>query len=252
MAVANSEHHDPAAINPATPAPAWSLHYLCHIREQFSAYFSKALLCTRPCCGFQARQHEFTLRGGRRGTMKINRLYFGLGAFAVLGAAIVLTNQANIPIASAQEVIPNQDLDRDVGRVESETADQTADEKMHLKMAFKASELVGMNVRGKTGDDEIGEINDLMIHRDGRVIYAAVSFGGFLGIGDKLFAVPFEAIEFVRDGDNVYARLDVTEQTLEQKEGFNQDKWPEKPSKEFRSHTTHRQVERTLDTDISR
>ena len=186
--------------------------------------------------------------------MKINRLYFGLGAFAVLGAAIVLTNQANIPIANAQEVIPNQDLDRDVGRVEveSETAARTADKKMHHKMAFKSSELVGMNVRGKTGDEEIGEINDLMIHRDGQVIYAAVSFGGFLGIGDKLFAVPFEAIEFVRDEDDIYARLDVTEQTLEQKEGFNQDNWPEKPNKEFRSHTTHRQVERPVDTDISR
>jgi hypothetical protein len=101
---------------------------------------------------------------------------------------------------------------------------------------FKASELVGMNVRGKSGDDEIGEISDLMIATDGTVEYAAVSFGGFLGLGDKLFAVPFEGMEFVRErgeAETVYARIDVTEDQLRNRAGFNQDRWPQVADESF-------------------
>src|SRR5215471_13787953 len=58
---------------------------------------------------------------------------------------------------------------------------------------MKASELIGQKVY-TSDNQEKGKIKDLMLSPDGRVEYAAVSFGGFAGIGDKLFAVPLDAI----------------------------------------------------------
>ncbi|MBB6308490.1 PRC-barrel domain-containing protein [Xanthobacter tagetidis] len=67
---------------------------------------------------------------------------------------------------------------------------QTADQIM-------ASDLIGMSVRG-AGDESIGEINDVVLARDGRVIGAVIGVGGFLGIGEKSVAVPFQMVEMVR------------------------------------------------------
>jgi PRC-barrel domain len=118
---------------------------------------------------------------------------------------------------------------------------------MSDKQACKASDVIGMNVRAKNDDDNIGEIKDLMISHDGNVEYVAVSFGGFLGLGDKLFAVPLEAIEFVKTGEDPsdsYARIDVTEKTLRDKKGFNEDNWPQKADQGFLTSGMRRQAER--------
>ncbi len=98
---------------------------------------------------------------------------------------------------------------------------------------FKASELIGMNVRGKSGENKIGSIKDFMVRSNGRIVYAAVSFGGFLGIGDKLFAVPINAIDFVKDDNGSYARIDVTEETLKERKGFDKDNWPSQADRSF-------------------
>jgi sporulation protein YlmC with PRC-barrel domain len=99
--------------------------------------------------------------------------------------------------------------------------------------AFKASEILGLNIKS-TNDQNVGEVKDLRIQRDGKIAYAVVSFGGFLGIGDKLFAVPFEALHIVKSNDDkLYAHLDVTEQTLKSKQGFDKDHWPEKADESF-------------------
>jgi hypothetical protein len=86
----------------------------------------------------------------------------------------------------------------------------------------------------------------LVIQHDGNVSYAAVSFGGFLGVGDKLFAVPLEAIEFVKTEDDAYARINVTEETMKQMEGFDQSDWPEMPNKRFLAGDTFRQAKRPV------
>ena len=69
---------------------------------------------------------------------------------------------------------------------------------------------------------------------DGRVEYAAVSFGGFLGIGDKLFAVPMDAIHLNwKDNKLNQAHVNVTEQTIKQRKGFDDSKWPEHADRGF-------------------
>lgn len=98
---------------------------------------------------------------------------------------------------------------------------------------FKASEILGLNIKS-TNDENVGEVKDLRIGRDGKIAYAVVSFGGFLGIGDKLFAVPFEALHIVKSSDDkYYAHLDVTEQTLKNKQGFDKDHWPDRADDSF-------------------
>lgn len=58
-----------------------------------------------------------------------------------------------------------------------------------------ASKLIGTRVIG-ANNESIGDINDVLIDRSGRVVAAVVGVGGFLGIGEKDVAVPFNSLEF--------------------------------------------------------
>jgi sporulation protein YlmC with PRC-barrel domain len=184
------------------------------------------------------------------------RFYLGFSALLVVAAATAIVSQA-MNEATAQVTTQRQTTGDDRATTENRvTADSHS--AMHGK-ARKASELIGMNVRGMSGDDDIGSISDLMVGNDGRVKYAAVSFGGFLGLGDKLFAVPFEAIEFVHDADDdSYARIDVTEETMKDMEGFDQENWPDRPNSRFgnRANNQSTNVPRTdvddVDVDVQR
>ena len=58
-----------------------------------------------------------------------------------------------------------------------------------------ASTIAGDRVRNGAGED-LGKIEEIMLDvPTGRIAYAVISFGGFLGIGDKLFAVPWKALQ---------------------------------------------------------
>ena len=60
--------------------------------------------------------------------------------------------------------------------------------------------------------------------RSGRVSYAVLSFGGFMGIGDKLFAVPWSALTL--DTENKRFVLNVDKERLSEAPGFDKGKWP--------------------------
>jgi PRC-barrel domain len=99
--------------------------------------------------------------------------------------------------------------------------------------AWKASDVIGQSVY-TMDDQEKGKIKDLMIGPDGKIAYAAVSFGGFLGIGDKLFAVPMDAIHITwKDGKLEKAKVDVTEQSIKARQGFDNDHWPQQADRGF-------------------
>lgn len=75
-------------------------------------------------------------------------------------------------------------------------------------------------------DENLGDIKEFMLNmQSGRVSYAVLSFGGFLGVGNKLFAVPWEALTL--DTVNKRFVLDVEKNDLENAPGFDQDKWPD-------------------------
>jgi hypothetical protein len=60
--------------------------------------------------------------------------------------------------------------------------------------------------------------------RCGRIAYAVLSFGGFLGIGSKLFAIPWSALTL--DAREKRFVLDVSREKLERADGFDKDSWP--------------------------
>lgn len=67
---------------------------------------------------------------------------------------------------------------------------------------FRASKLIGEDVENSAGE-KIGKINDLLVSRNDRVMYAILSVGGFLGIGDRLVAVPFQALQMKPNDDDL-------------------------------------------------
>ena len=94
-----------------------------------------------------------------------------------------------------------------------------------FRRVLSASTLEGDRVVNAAGDD-IGKIDEIMIDTPtGRVAYAVLSFGGFLGMGDKLFAIPWSALAL--DEDNKVFRLNVDKQTLERAPGFDKSNWPD-------------------------
>jgi hypothetical protein len=60
---------------------------------------------------------------------------------------------------------------------------------------------------------------------NGRVTYAVLSFGGFLGMGEKLFAVPWNALKL--DTVNKRFVLDIEKDRLKNAPGFDKDDWPD-------------------------
>jgi bifunctional non-homologous end joining protein LigD len=88
-----------------------------------------------------------------------------------------------------------------------------------------ASTLSGDTVRNSAGED-LGKVDEIMIDiTTGRVAYAVVSFGGFLRMGNKLFAIPWSALTV--DEDEKCFILDVDKSILQSAPGFDKDNWPD-------------------------
>ena len=96
---------------------------------------------------------------------------------------------------------------------------------------FKASDLIGKEVRNSK-DEKLGKINEMTVNTtDGHIAYAVLQFGGFLGVGDKLFAIPFEALQLkprdrARDNELIFI-FDVDKDRLKAAPGFDQNAWPD-------------------------
>lgn len=73
-------------------------------------------------------------------------------------------------------------------------------------ITWRVTELKGTDVKTPSGD-KLGDIKELAIDTNGRVSYAAISVGGFLGMGDKLVAVPWDALKFSLGGDKGDKRM---------------------------------------------
>lgn len=97
----------------------------------------------------------------------------------------------------------------------------------------RVSDLLGKRIDSRQQND-IGEIADLVIDANsGRVQYAVLSIGGFLGIGDELVVYPAGRLEVSKDGERV--RLDADRADLERAPSFAANAWPDLNSAEFRN-----------------
>ncbi|MDR5833565.1 PRC-barrel domain-containing protein [Caballeronia sp. LZ034LL] len=87
-----------------------------------------------------------------------------------------------------------------------------------------ASTLDGNSVISSDGHD-VGSLKDIMLDvSNGHIAYAVLSSGGFLGIGNKLLAIPWSALTL--DTDNRCFRLDATAEQVRNSPGFDKDAWP--------------------------
>ncbi len=98
---------------------------------------------------------------------------------------------------------------------------------------LSAATLVGDSVRN-ANNENLGKIEDLMIDLEtGRVAYCVLSFGGFLGMGGKLFAVPWRALSL--DAEEHQFILNVPKERLKDAPGFDKDRWPDLVDGDLRS-----------------
>lgn len=94
-----------------------------------------------------------------------------------------------------------------------------------LPLLLSASTLTGNDVCN-TQNENLGSIKEIMLDvHSGTVRYAVLSSGGFLGIGDKLFAIPWQALAI--DTENKRFVLDVDAEYLKNAPGFDKDNWPD-------------------------
>ncbi|MDZ7615446.1 MAG: PRC-barrel domain-containing protein [Patescibacteria group bacterium] len=96
-------------------------------------------------------------------------------------------------------------------------------------VTVRASQISGMKVNNPKGEN-LGSVDDIVIDAtSGRVRYAAVSYGGFLGFGDTLVAVPWAAftVEKFEGRDEYNLVLNATEEQIKGATGFDKASWPD-------------------------
>jgi sporulation protein YlmC with PRC-barrel domain len=85
---------------------------------------------------------------------------------------------------------------------------------------FRADNLIGSAVQNRQGE-EIGQISDLLLDRQGNVVGLVVGVGGFLGVGERDVALSWDAVELTTDQDGEpIAQVDMDQRTLEQAPEF--------------------------------
>jgi BON domain/PRC-barrel domain len=156
--------------------------------------------------------------------MKGDRPMRGLTTSTVIAGITLLVAgqgypQTKLPVASNQPASASKPAAKSMQRIESK--DQLG--------TWKGSQLIGAKVEDPSGKN-IGKIEDVMVDSSGRVQFGVLSFGGFLGVGEKWYAVPWNALHVERDGEGMNVKrivLDVTKETLERAPSFTQDRWPD-------------------------
>ncbi len=94
-----------------------------------------------------------------------------------------------------------------------------------FRRVLSASTLTGDKVKNLCGED-IGKVDELMIDLEaGRIAYVVLSYGGVLKMGNKLFAIPWNAFQI--DEDQKAFVLDMDKQRFENAPGFDKDNWPD-------------------------
>ena len=95
---------------------------------------------------------------------------------------------------------------------------------IEIKVPKRVSDILKTTVENRHGE-KLGTIQDLMVGADGCLKYAILSHGGFLGIGDVLIPIPFDAL--MTGGEKGTTVLDIDKQTLEKALNFESKTWPD-------------------------
>jgi len=145
------------------------------------------------------------------------------------GFVAVLFSGLGLALAQTSQQVPQQDQPQLQQQQQQKYRANFRGESdvSHKPETHRASEIIGMNI-DSSKNESIGEVEDLVLDpSSGKVRYAAISVGGFLGIGDKLVAVPWQSLEFKENSDgDTRLTLDTTREKLKTAPGFKEDNWP--------------------------
>lgn len=126
-----------------------------------------------------------------------------------------------------------QRRDRDRDNADAGLTSKSGPEKKGLVWCRRVSAIKGADVKNNSGEN-LGDIQDLVLNaHDGQVRYAVLSFGGILGIGDKLFAIPMSSLQ--TDSAKKEFILNVPKEQLKKAPGFNSKDWPDFADTQFLS-----------------
>lgn len=195
-----------------------------------------------------------------------SKLLFTCGAIALLSTtapqlkAVDAEVKADVDLPKTENRIKrDRDLDATVRTDRTDIDRDTA--KVHH--SNKASGLLGMEVRNRD-NQKLGEIKDLVLESPSKVSYAVLAVGGFLGLGEKLIALPPNAFHVADDGN--YLVLDADKNKIQAAPGFPATAWPSPNDPEFAKFwtskndtrglgapaTTERNRRSDLDVDVDR
>jgi sporulation protein YlmC with PRC-barrel domain len=125
-------------------------------------------------------------------------------------------------------------------------------DKVQVETVYRASTIKGMGVYNREGE-RVGTVDELVIDVEkGQVVYAAMSVGGFLGVGDKLFAIPWREFTLEVGEDGKFFRVDITKEKLQKAEGFDKDAWPNVADPKWRQRIDAQFREKTNASEQSR
>ena len=165
--------------------------------------------------------------------MKANKI-IAVGALAGITALAPHTwgqqAEAQVDINTSQargetELRTDRDADVDVDvDTDKTTRDQAKAMQDRVLPSNKASGLIGMEVKNPQGE-KLGDIKDLVLDlKSGKISYAVLGVGGFLGLGEKLMAVPADAFQ-VNQQDGTLT-LNADKAKIEAAPGFAATNWP--------------------------
>lgn len=193
--------------------------------------------------------------------MKFSILAIAFGLSAMLGAALIAAE----PKPRADNSAPQERPQKQAADAPPAAVRDTQTDKLDTTAApgtVRASQLIGTNIQNSQGES-VGEINDLVLDsKTGKIRFVALTYGGFLGVGNKLFAVPFEAFQAKHDPNDpndpndFVLVLNVTQEQLKGAQGFDKDHWPNFANRTFtedldRRYRIERRTGRTDEVDVN-
>jgi len=136
-------------------------------------------------------------------------------AALITSGAMAQTGTPNAPSPSA----PHSGIDNSASTLPGERAGQFLTHEAGNE--WRASKLIGMSVKGPD-DKSIGAINDLLVDTQGSAQGVVIGVGGFLGVGEKDVAVPFNALRIDRNPNDTIEKVSVnyTKQELKNAPAF--------------------------------
>jgi sporulation protein YlmC with PRC-barrel domain len=94
-------------------------------------------------------------------------------------------------------------------------------------------DVIGKNVKNQP-DEDLGKIKEIVLDKiSGQTKYVVLESGSFLGLGGKLFAIPWNSIHYNKDKEAFI--LNVDKERLKNAPGFDKDHWPEMKAEYFTS-----------------